>query len=70
MSSRFDVVCGTRDGREMHVDIYQPAGPIHHRTAILVHHGGGWRNGDRKMLQPQCEALARQGFTALAVEYR
>jgi acetyl esterase/lipase len=37
---------------------------------VLIHHGGGWRNGDRKMLQPWCEALAHHGFTAIAVEYR
>lgn len=70
MSSQLDVVCGTRDGRDMHVDIYQPTGEVNYRTAILVHHGGGWRAGDRKMLQPRCEALARHGFTAVAVEYR
>jgi acetyl esterase/lipase len=54
----------------MHLDIYEPAGPINHRIAVLVHHGGGWAAGDRKMLQPQCRELARRGFTALAVEYR
>lgn len=70
MSSRPDVVCRTRDGRDMHVDIYQPTGDVNRGTAVLVHHGGGWRGGDRKMLQPRCEALAHHGFTALAVEYR
>ncbi len=70
VSSRFDVVCGTRAGRDLHVDIYQPTGDVNRRTAVLVHHGGGWRADDRKMLQPRCEALVRQGFTAIAVEYR
>jgi acetyl esterase/lipase len=67
---RFDVTYASRDGRDLHVDIYDPAGPDHHRVAVLVFHPGGWANGDRKMVQPQCEALARRGFTALAVEYR
>jgi acetyl esterase/lipase len=67
---RFDVVFASRDGRDLHVDIYDPNGPDHHRVAVLVFHPGGWANGDRKMVQPQCEALARRGFTALAVEYR
>ncbi len=70
MSIQFDVVYGTRKDREMHVDIYQPTGSINHHTAMLVLHGGGWTMGDRKMMQPRCEALASRGFTALAVEYR
>jgi acetyl esterase/lipase len=70
MSTRFDVVTGTHQDREMHVDIYQPDGSVNHRTAILVHHGGGWMAGDRKLMQPRCDALASRGFTVLAVEYR
>jgi acetyl esterase/lipase len=70
MSIRFDVVYGTRKDREMHVDIYQPTGTMNHHTAMLVLHGGGWMMGDRKLMQPRCEALASRGFTALAVEYR
>jgi len=70
MTPKLDVVCASRDGRDLHLDIYEPTGPINHRIAVLVHHGGGWAAGDRKMLQPQCEELAKRGFTALAVEYR
>ena len=67
---RFDVSCASRDGRDLHVDIYEPAGPGNHRTAVLVIHPGGWASGDRKMVRHQCEALACRGFTALAVQYR
>lgn len=70
MTVRADVVCASHGGRGMHVDIYDPHGPVNHRTAVLVHHGGGWRLGDRKMMGPRCEALAARGFTAVAVEYR
>jgi acetyl esterase/lipase len=70
MGNRVDVVYGTRDARELRVDIYEPEGSLNQHTAILVHHGGGWRLGDRKHLQLRCEALASRGFTALAVEYR
>ena len=70
MNHRFDAVYGTRKDREMHLDIYQPTGTMNHRTAVLVLHGGGWAAGDRKLMQPRCEALANRGFTALAVEYR
>ena len=67
---RSDVSCASRDGHDLHVDIYEPAGPDNHRTAVLVIHPGGWASGDRKMVRQQCEALARRGFTALAVQYR
>jgi acetyl esterase/lipase len=67
---RFDVPCASREGRDMHVDIYEPTGLANHRTAVLVIHPGGWASGDRKMVRGQCEALARRGFTTLALQYR
>ena len=70
MTIRFDVVYANRSGRDMHVDVYEPTGANDHRVGVLVIHAGGWATGDRKMVRPQCEALARHGFTALAVEYR
>lgn len=70
MTVRADVVVASPGGRALHVDIYEPSGPVNRRTAVLVHHGGGWRLGDRKLMGPRCEALAAGGFTAVAVEYR
>lgn len=70
MSVRADVVCARHGDRDLHVDIYEPTGPVDYRTAVLVHHGGGWTMGDRKMMRPRCAALAARGFTAVAVEYR
>jgi len=70
MSDRFDVVCGTYNGRDLHVDIYEPTGPENRRIAVLVLHGGGWSQGDRKLMQPRAETLASQGFTAVVAEYR
>jgi acetyl esterase/lipase len=65
-----DIVYCTRGDRDLHVDVYRPAGPEDHATAVLVAHGGGWRGGDRTMMQSRCEALAARGYTAVAVEYR
>lgn len=70
MTVRADVVCNSYADRAMHVDLYEPSGPANRRTAVLVHHGGGWQVGDRKLMGPRCEALAARGFTAVAVEYR
>jgi acetyl esterase/lipase len=65
-----DLVYADHGGRTVRLDRYDPPGSLACRTAVLVLHGGGWRAGDRKMIQPTCEALASRGFTALAVEYR
>jgi acetyl esterase/lipase len=70
VSGSADFVYCTRGGRDLHVDVYRPAGPENHATAILVAHGGGWRAGDRTMVRSRCEALAARGYTAVAVEYR
>jgi acetyl esterase/lipase len=70
MSVRADVVCARHGDRDLHVDIHEPTGPVDRRTAVLVHHGGGWMMGDRKTMGPRCAALAARGFTAMAVEYR
>lgn len=67
---RFDVAYGTRPGGDVHLDIYRPTGSADLRTAILLFHAGGFRTGDRKMLQPQCATLAGRGYTAIAVQYR
>jgi acetyl esterase/lipase len=70
VSDNLDVVYSKRHDRDLHLDIYQPPGPGNHRTAVLLFHGGGFRQGDRKMLAPRCAALAQRGFTAIAVQYR
>lgn len=70
MSLQPNVVYATHLGRDLRVDIYKPSGPVNHRTAILIHHGGMWAIGDRKLTESRCQALANRGFTALAVEYR
>jgi acetyl esterase/lipase len=63
-------VYASRGDRELRVDRYEPSGPVDHRTAILVLHGGGWRMGDPTLVAGRCELLAKLGFTALGVEYR
>ncbi|ORW24365.1 alpha/beta hydrolase [Mycobacterium palustre] len=70
MSDSLDVVYSTTHGQDLHLDIYQPTSPSDHRTAVLLVHGGGFRQGDRKLLAPRCAALARRGFAAIAVQYR
>jgi acetyl esterase/lipase len=64
-----DVVYRTVDGRDLHADVFLPAGE-NLRTVVLQLHGGGWRAGSRASVHSRCRELARHGFTSLAVEYR
>lgn len=70
MTDKLDVVYSSRHDRDLHLDIYRPKGSTDHHAAILLIHGGGFRQGDRRMLEPRCAALAERGYTAIAVEYR
>lgn len=57
--------------RCLHLDLFRvsedPPSPL---PIIILVHGGGWRSGDRSLMYPLADYLAKQGFTALAVEYR
>jgi acetyl esterase/lipase len=65
-----EIVYAQAGGRDLRLDLYRPADENHHRTAILLFHGGGWRMGDKSMMELFGPELARLGFTALAPEYR
>lgn len=73
VSTEHDVTFGhtgpNGTGRPLHCDIYQPTGPRLGIGVLLVH-GGGWREGSREMVVGQAHALASQGFTCVACEYR
>ena len=64
-----DVVFGTGGGRELKLDLYEPAGEGPHPTVMLVH-GGGWIGGTKEAFRPTAMALATRGFVAATVEYR
>ena len=57
-----------RNGADLLVDVYRPAGTA--KAAVLLLHGGGWRRGSRQAVAPSAKALAGHGFVALAVQYR
>ena len=40
------------------------------RPAVLLIHGGGWGSGDRSLMYPLSDYLARNGYSSFAVEYR
>lgn len=67
---RENVVFGRGGGRDLRCDIYKPAAPSAHRTAVLMIHGGAWVRGDKSAMQPQAECLVRRGYVCVALEYR
>ena len=65
-----DVVFGTGGGRDLHCDVYRPEGAGAGAPAVLLVHGGGWRNGDRTQLRGYGILLGRAGYVCVASEYR
>lgn len=56
--------------RTLRWDIYRPDGRSDGRPAVLVIHGGGWREGSRKAMADACAAFCAHGVIAIAPEYR
>jgi acetyl esterase/lipase len=58
-------------GRDLHVDIFQPTFTKGKNTPVVVMvHGGGWRSGEKDMEHYMAEEYAKNGFSAVCVEYR
>lgn len=64
------VVFGKGGGRELRCDVYTPPQPEPAAPAVLLVHGGGWRQGDREQLRGYGVLLGRHGFVCVASEYR
>jgi acetyl esterase/lipase len=52
------------------LDFYRAAGRSTPAPCVVVIHGGGWDNGDRKQLPAFNHHLARRGYAVAAVSYR
>ncbi|MBO9658848.1 MAG: alpha/beta hydrolase, partial [Chitinophagaceae bacterium] len=57
---------------DTHLDlhIFEPAEKKTNRPAIIFFHGGGWSEGMPDWFFSSCEAYAKKGWVAVAVEYR
>jgi acetyl esterase/lipase len=54
---------------DLTLDVFRPE--VNSRLcAVLIFHGGGWRAGAKEAVHQQAAALAAEGFTAIAVQYR
>lgn len=57
--------------RKLHMDIFYPEKSREEKyPAVLLIHGGGWRTGDRSLMVPMAQQLAKRGYVAATVEYR
>lgn len=69
-----DIVFSAPDGKPLKLDVYQPLIPPaigDKYPAIIVLHGGGWRNGDKgDWFVPNSRYLASQGYVVFDVQYR
>jgi acetyl esterase/lipase len=65
-----DLVYATVDGRELKLDLAQPADRSASRPAIVAIHGGAWRAGDKSDLRNLLVEFAEAGYVAISPEYR
>lgn len=64
------VAFGMGGGRELLCDVYHPPGDPAAAPAVLLLHGGSWRNGDRSQLRGYGILLGREGYVCVAPDYR
>ncbi len=58
-----------RDGRRLFLDVYAPPTPGLH-PAIVIVYGGAWIFGSRADSAAIAQTYARDGYTAVAIDYR
>ncbi len=69
-----DLVYATPNGKPLKLDVYEPmTKPVVGQSypAIIVIHGGGWRNGDKQeYFEPTSRYLANLGYVVFDIQYR
>jgi arylformamidase len=67
--TRYDVPYAEPAKGATSLDVYAPATGTDHPIIVWIH-GGGWRKGDKAHVQAKPEALNRQGFVFVSINYR
>lgn len=66
-----DVIYGEAGGQKLLLDLYLPAETgSRPRPAIVLIHGGGWVDFDKRTMSRMAHFLAQAGFVAASVDYR
>ena len=58
------------EGEDLTLDLYRPAFAEGSLPVVVVVHGGGWTNGDKRELPDLNEYLASRGYVVASIEYR
>ena len=64
-----DIVYTANENRPLHLDSYLFKSNTK-LPAVVMLHGGGWKSGDKSMLEPLAEKIALNGYQCFAIEYR
>lgn len=64
-----DIVYYSIDTRDLHLDAFLSKSTTKLPAVILIH-GGGWYSGDKSMLHPMAQQIAKHGYQCFTVEYR
>lgn len=70
VSIRKDLVYGHAGGKELKLDLAQPAGHKGPFPLIIFFHGGGWQAGDKSHGHHWIQMFADSGFVGATVGYR
>ena len=68
-----NLVYGETGGGKLRLDLYLPtggAGDRRPRPVIVFLHGGGWRVGSKKEIEPYVDVFTNAGYAVASVDYR
>lgn len=54
--------------KKLFLDVFQNTSKDR-KPAVILLHGGGWKSGDRTMVAPLAQSIAKNGFTCFAIDY-
>jgi pectinesterase len=55
--------------RKLHIDAFYNTNSEKKPAVILVH-GGGWKSGNKSLMEPMAQVIASKGYACFTVEYR
>jgi len=70
VSKTWDIVYASAGDTELRLDLVQPASAKEPVPAVLVIHGGAWREGAKEENRKLLVDFARRGYVAISPQYR
>jgi acetyl esterase/lipase len=65
-----DILYGSADGEKLLLDIYRPEQQNAPGPAVVLIHGGGGKDGDKKDFRDLALYLAKSGYVSFSISYR